>query len=163
MSQLSQAIALAADVHEHHSDKGGYPYILHPLRVMEDAMRVEDGSERVGVVAVLHDVLEDNDKYEPTQLRRMIQERLDPLGAFGLVPGALPILQFLDILTKGVGEDYLGEYIPRIIESQTWCTTIKMADLRDNMTILRQPNLEDRDLQRIQKYHMAYRMLRDAR
>lgn len=152
MSRLSQAIALAADVHEHQTDRGGAPYILHPIRVMEDAMRVEDGSEEAGIVAVLHDVLEDNKKYADHFLRKQI------ITTFGSV-----ILDFLDILTRKDGEDYLESYIKRIIDSGTFCGTVKMADLRDNMTILRQPTLRDKDLQRLQKYHMAYRMLREAR
>ena len=34
MSTLEKAIAIAAQGHEGQVDKGGAPYILHPLRVM---------------------------------------------------------------------------------------------------------------------------------
>lgn len=34
MSTLERAIALGAEVHAGVKDKGGSPYILHPLRVM---------------------------------------------------------------------------------------------------------------------------------
>ena len=34
MSTLERAIAIAAAAHEGVRDKGGHPYILHPLRVM---------------------------------------------------------------------------------------------------------------------------------
>ena len=51
MSQtLERAIAIAATAHEGQVDKGGTPYILHPLKVM---LRVNTLEERI--VAVLHD------------------------------------------------------------------------------------------------------------
>lgn len=51
---LTEAIAIAAKAHRGQVDKGGNPYILHPLRVM---MRCE--SEITRICAVLHDVIED--------------------------------------------------------------------------------------------------------
>ncbi len=54
MSSLERAIALAAQAHAGQVDKGGAPYILHPLRVM---LRLTHPEARI--VAVLHDVLED--------------------------------------------------------------------------------------------------------
>ena len=53
---LGLAIKIAVNVHEGQTDKGGNPYILHPLRVM---MSVESESEKI--VAILHDVVEDSD------------------------------------------------------------------------------------------------------
>ena len=54
MSTLEKAIELAARHHAGQLDKGGMPYILHPLAVM---MAVDD--QRAKIVAVLHDALED--------------------------------------------------------------------------------------------------------
>jgi len=51
---LEQAISIASIAHKGQLDKGGEPYILHPLRVM---MRLKE--ERQRIVAVLHDVVED--------------------------------------------------------------------------------------------------------
>jgi hypothetical protein len=34
MSTLATAIRIAAEVHERQRDKGGAPYVLHPLRMM---------------------------------------------------------------------------------------------------------------------------------
>lgn len=121
-------------------------------------MRVTDGDEETGVVAVLHDVFEDNKKYDRQFLIDKVRDTFGS-GCF----------DWLDILTKSPGEDYLESYIQRIIDNSNLSINenlgieVKMADLRDNMTILRQPTLRDKDLQRIQKYHMAYRMLREAR
>ena len=54
MSTLERAIEIARKAHEGQSDKGGAPYITHPLRVMERA-----GPEEAKMAAVLHDVVED--------------------------------------------------------------------------------------------------------
>ena len=53
---LNKAIKLAEKYHEGQVDKGGKPYIGHPLRVMEGVETLEEK-----VLAVLHDVLEDCD------------------------------------------------------------------------------------------------------
>ena len=53
---LERAIEIAAATHAGQTDKGGAPYILHPLRVM---LRVARGAQQI--VAVLHDVVEDSD------------------------------------------------------------------------------------------------------
>lgn len=149
---LSGAIALAADIHKVQVDKGDRPYILHCIRVMEDAMRVMDGDITTGAVAVLHDTIEDHDhRFTTSGVMREIQ-------GFGST-----VLNYVMNLTHGEGEDYLEEYIPRIAGHSEIAIVVKMADLRDNMTILRQPTLTDKDLLRLQKYHMAYRILREAR
>ncbi|WP_311764816.1 hypothetical protein [Paenibacillus agricola] len=54
MNLLNKAIIIAAKMHDGQTDKGGRPYILHPMRVMQ-AATTED--ERI--VAVLHDLIED--------------------------------------------------------------------------------------------------------
>ena len=55
MSTLERAIVIAAEAHTKKIDKGGAPYILHPLRVM--LMMTDTDSQ---IVAVLHDVVEDH-------------------------------------------------------------------------------------------------------
>lgn len=82
MSTLEQAIIIAATYHSGQKDKGGAPYILHPLAVMA---RV--GSETEKIVAVLHDVLEDTSM------------TAGELAARGF---SAEILSALDVLTKGV-------------------------------------------------------------
>ncbi len=53
---LERAIEIAAAAHRGQADKAGQPYILHPLRVMLACQ-----GEATRIVAVLHDVIEDND------------------------------------------------------------------------------------------------------
>ena len=56
MNPLVKAVAIAANAHLTHApDKGGSPYILHPLRMM---MKMTTDEEKM--VAVLHDVVEDH-------------------------------------------------------------------------------------------------------
>ncbi|MGG1266408.1 HD domain-containing protein [Brevibacillus laterosporus] len=54
MGTLEKAIVIATKAHAGQVDKGGNPYILHPLRVM-----LKMGTEEEMIVAVLHDVIED--------------------------------------------------------------------------------------------------------
>src|SRR6188768_414379 len=54
MSNLEKAIRIAVAAHAGQTDKGGAPYITHPLRLMA---AVETEEEKI--VALLHDVVED--------------------------------------------------------------------------------------------------------
>src|SRR5262245_45562627 len=54
MSNLETAIRIAVTAHAGQKDKGGAPYITHPLRLMA-AVESDDAK----IVAVLHDVVED--------------------------------------------------------------------------------------------------------
>ena len=54
--QLEIAIELAIKYHKGQIDKGGNPYILHPLEVMNNVDRMESK-----IVAVLHDIIEDTE------------------------------------------------------------------------------------------------------
>ena len=51
---LAKAIKIAVESHTGQVDKGGNPYILHPLRVM-----LSLNTEEERIVGVLHDVVED--------------------------------------------------------------------------------------------------------
>lgn len=53
---IELAISIALNAHKGQLDKGGHPYILHPIAVMN---RVETIEEKI--VAVLHDVIEDSE------------------------------------------------------------------------------------------------------
>ena len=55
MSTLERAIEIAVQAHRGQRDRSGQPYILHPLRVM-----AQMESDAASIVAILHDVVEDN-------------------------------------------------------------------------------------------------------
>jgi (p)ppGpp synthase/HD superfamily hydrolase len=95
MSTLERAIVIAAEAHTKENDKGGAPYILHPLRVM---LAMTDTDSRI--VAVLHDVVEDHSP--PWTLDRIRAEGFSET-----------VLEALDAVThrKSEGEEYFS-YTP---------------------------------------------------
>lgn len=111
MTPLSRAIQIAVQAHDGQVDKGGQPYILHPLRVML-AMETEDEQ----IVAVLHDVGEDgteNDRRNAASILTFAQ------------------LDALIILSRPPDETY-SAYIDRVA-GRGIATRVKIADLRDNL------------------------------
>ena len=58
MNMLGKAIEIAVTAHAGQLDKGGNPYILHPLWVMN---KVRHLGETHMIVAILHDSVEDSD------------------------------------------------------------------------------------------------------
>lgn len=137
MSTLERAIAIAAAAHAGVADKGGQPYILHPLRVM---LAVESTEERIA--AVLHDVIEDT----PWTLDQLHQEGFSSV-----------VLQALDALTKRDDEDYLT--FVRRAGSHPVARVVKLADLADNMDLSRLPAPTARDHERLRKYQAAVALL----
>ena len=90
---LEKAISIALSVHKGKTDKGGNPYILHPLRVMLDMTTIEEK-----IVAVLHDVVEDSH----TTIQNLREENYSE-----------EILDALTLLTKNQNQTY-NEYILEI-------------------------------------------------
>ena len=137
---LNKAIEIAAKAHDGQVDKGGNPYILHPLRVM---MNCE--SEAAKICAVLHDVIEDTDI------------TLEGLKSQGFNDETIAAL---DCLTKRERESY-DDFIRRILPNELACC-VKLADLVDNMDLTRIPNPGVEDEERIQKYKQAVDRILDA-
>ena len=139
MSQtLERAIAIAAAAHEGQVDKGGAPYILHPLKVM---LRVNTLEERI--VAVLHDVVED------------CGISFDDLRNEGF---SETVLMAIASVTKVPDESY-EEFIERVAQNPIG-RVVKLADLEENSDLSRiaQPSWED--LERVEKYRRAIGVLR---
>ena len=136
---VSKAVSMAAIAHEGQVDKAGEPYILHPMRVacnFTDTLTV--------IVAILHDVVEDT------------SVTLDDIEeTFGD-----NVRHSVDALTRKEGQDYF-EYIKHIttFPQAYHLVDIKLADLRDNMNILRLPSLTTPDMKRLHKYRKAYTIL----
>lgn len=133
MSTLEKAISIAARAHEGQVDKGGAPYILHPLKVM---LRLAHDEERI--VAVLHDVVEDT----ATTLADLRDE-----GFSDAVLGAI------DALTKREGETY-QVFIERAARDPI-ARRVKLADLAENSDLSRISEPNQKDLDRIEKYRKA--------
>lgn len=130
---LEKAILIAVKAHQGQVDKGGNPYILHPLRVM---FSMKNENEKI--CAVLHDVIEDTNV------------TLDDLKNEGF---SEEVLLALDALTKRKSESY-DEFIDRIINNRVACF-VKLGDLNDNMNLSRIQNPSYKDFERIEKYKKA--------
>lgn len=111
MNYINKALEIAVKAHSGQLDKGGNPYIFHPIRV---ALNCQTEEEKI--VALLHDVIEDTD----TSI-----EQLEAEG-FGK-----EILEAIAHLTKKEGEDYMS-FIKRVATNRV-ATNVKLQDLADNM------------------------------
>ena len=136
---LGTAIALASERFEKKKDKGGKPYILHCLRVMNS---VEHLGEDVMCIAVLHDILEDTN---------MTAIDLINLGFSNRV------INGVTALTKPERTEY-QLYIKSLVYN-TDAVSVKLADLKDNSNITRLKGVTKKDFDRMEKYHLAYTYL----
>lgn len=144
MSALEKALALAVAKHAGTRDKGGVPYIMHPLHVMME-MKKAGCTEDELAAGVMHDIVEDTDV------------TLDDLRTMGFSEA---VVLAVDSVTKREGEA-IDEYRRRVATNQTG-RKIKLQDLRHNMDITRLKNrgrMTDKDLQRLREYAEHYDML----
>ena len=137
MSTLERAIGIAAEAHAGQTDKGGAPYILHPLRVM---MGVE--GERARIAAVLHDVVEDT-AWTFDDLRR---EGFDEA-----------VVAALDGLTRREGETYL-DFCRRAAGNEL-ARQVKLADIDDNLDPARVAALPEENRSLADRYRKARAIL----
>ena len=135
---IKKAINIAFKAHEGQYDKGGYPYIMHPLHLAEE-MTTEDEV----IIALLHDVLEDS------------EISLDFIKEQGF---SEDVTNALVSLTRRKDEEY-SEYIKRIKNTGGIALSVKKADLRHNMALERLENLTEKDKERLIKYKVSYKEL----
>lgn len=138
---LANAIKIASDAHLNQTDRGGHPYILHPLWVMH---KVRHLGEDYMIVAVLHDVVEDT------------EVTLDDLFNINFNNN---ILSALDLLTHKVDIPYM-DYIENLAHNNL-AREVKLRDLEHNSKITRLKGLREKDFQRLQKYQIAYEYLKN--
>jgi (p)ppGpp synthase/HD superfamily hydrolase len=141
--QLHCMIVLATNRHQGQKDKGGMPYILHPLKVMH-YLNTED--TELMAIAVGHDLLEDT--------FRSIEEGVLVLQDMGFSERVI-----LGILccSKVPGETF-EQYEQRVMSNKD-SIKVKMCDLRHNTDIRRLKGLTEADFLRTAKYHKFYKKL----
>lgn len=144
MKQLSQMLVIATQRHDGQTDKGGKPYILHPLKVMH-YLRSED--EELQCIALGHDLIEDTFGKSDIEIVRGKQFLLERGFSYRVVDA-------IDALTKRDGQTY-EEYKQRV-KSNKDAALVKMADLRHNSDIRRLKGVTQNDIERIEKYHKFY-------
>lgn len=124
------ALEIAVSAHEGQRDKGGHPYILHPVQV---ASRVKEHDEQV--VALLHDVVEDTD---------WTLDRLRDAGFSAAVVAAV------DAITRRESESRQA-YLTRC-KADPIAKAVKIADLKHNMDLSRLAVVTERDVRRVEQY-----------
>jgi len=137
MYLLEKALHIALTAHTGQLDKGGEPYILHPLRLF---FSLKGQDEKI--IALLHDVIEDSD---------ITLNQLENDG----FPESITKRVF--ILTRQHHQTY-EEYI-ETVKQDTVATSVKLADLEDNMDRTRLKTLTPKDEERLKKYEWAYHFL----
>lgn len=112
---ISKALKIAYTAHQNQIDKGGIPYVQHPIRVALSCMTDDEK-----IVALLHDVIEDTN---------VTVEELRQAGF------STTIINAIIALTRTDGEDYM-QFIKRLSLNDL-ATSVKIQDLKDNMDIRR--------------------------
>ena len=139
MNLIETSLQIALRAYGGKTDKAGREYILHPLRVM--AKMSTDLERSAGL---LHDVLEDSD---------ITAEQLLAEGI------SAEVVEAVQCLTKREGEDYL-EFVART-RTNSLARRVKIADIEDNIDVLRLSSLHESDYERIRRYHAAWRLLQE--
>ncbi len=141
-TQLSRAILIATMAHDCQYDKGGKPYILHPLHLMNQFMF----DIELATIAVLHDVIEDSNY---------------TLFALSDAGFSKRVIEVLFLLTHQKNVPY-EEYIDNMCDNYD-AIRIKRKDLEHNSDITRLKGVTEKDLARMEKYHKAFIKLGEAR
>lgn len=137
---LSKMLLLAAQRHGSQYDKGGQPYILHPIRVMQS---LNSDDEELNCMAIGHDLVEDTSTSYEELLAMGFTER---------------IVAGICALTNVHGETY--EQIIARISANKDAVLVKLCDLRDNSDIRRLKGVEEKDNRRMAKYHRMFQDLK---
>jgi len=143
--QLSKMLMLAVTRHNGQFDKGGKPYILHPLKVMH---YLKSDDEELQCIALGHDIVEDCFK--------SVEEGMQYLYMQGF---SNRILRGIESMTKLPGEDF--EAYKSRVKSNPDAVLVKMADLRHNTDIRRLKGILEKDFNRMRRYHEFYMELKE--
>lgn len=133
---LAQMLHITTSAHHGQYDKGGNPYILHPLKVMHYTKSLD---EEIQCIALGHDVIEDT---------AVTYQELRDAGISDRV------INGIRALTKLPGQT-LDEYKASVFGNHD-AMIVKSADLRHNSDIRRLKGVTEKDIARIAKYMQFY-------
>ncbi len=143
MTLVERAVRRALEAHAGQKEENGRPYLLHPLRLM---LRMDTETEMAA--AVLHDVVEDT------------ATTLHDLRAEGFPEQVLAAVALLTHDKKNVS---YRKYVERIA-SDPLARKIKLADLEDNLNLLRLRRLGVHETLRLKRYYEAWhRLIREKK
>jgi (p)ppGpp synthase/HD superfamily hydrolase len=133
---LGKMLVLATNAHAGQFDRGGNPYILHPLKVMH-YLKTDD--EELMCMALGHDVVEDTSVTFKDLREAGMSER---------------VIEGIRSLTKMPGQTY-DEY-KEVVFANKDAMRVKMADLRHNTDVRRLKGVSEKDIARMAKYHQFF-------
>lgn len=134
--QISRMILLATIAHQGQFDKGGHPYILHPLKVMHYCKTTD---EITNCMAVGHDLIEDTWVTEQSLRDHGFNEEI----IFGIIG-----------LTNVEGETDEEKF--QRLTRNVRIAKVKLADLRHNTDVRRLKGVTEKDVKRMVRYHNLY-------
>ena len=134
-----KALKLCFEAHKEQVDKSGMPYVFHPFHLAEQ-MKTEEST----IVALLHDLVEDTE-YTINDLTSM---------GFGK-----DITNAIALLTHADGVEYM-DYV-RAIKENPIAKAVKLADLKHNSDLSRLDVINEKALQRKEKYQKAIALLEE--
>lgn len=139
MNRLQLAINIAIVAHEDQYDRGGTPYINHPIY-----LSLQMDTEEEKIVALLHDIIEDSNLFTLEELRLW----------FGNI-----IADAVDCITKrkNTKEKY-EDYLIRVKSNQL-ALKVKLADISHNLCLDRIPEPDEKYMRMKDKYVKALKFL----
>ena len=132
-----KALKLSFAAHKDQLDKSGMPYVYHPFHVAEQME-----TEETVAVALLHDVIEDTDY------------TLEDLKAMGFPDS---VTEALALMTHDDSVPYL-DYVAKLKDNPI-ARAVKLADLRHNSDLSRLDVVDEKALERVEKYRKAIELL----
>ena len=132
-----KALVISFNAHKYQTDKSGMPYVYHPFHLAE---QMDD--EYSTCVALLHDVVEDTDI------------TLDDLKNNGF---PAEVTDAIAMMTHDDAVDYL-DYV-RAMKDNAIARKVKLADLAHNSDLSRLDEVDDKALERVEKYRQAMLIL----
>lgn len=136
---LSTCISIAVEAHASQFDRGGNPYILHPLTVMY-RLREAGYDIYTQCIGVLHDVMEDCQDWTRA---RLLERGVPEL-----------VVDSLELMTHNDSVEYF-DYIEGM-RNDIRCLRVKLEDISHNSDIRRLKGLRQKDFARLERYSKAY-------
>ena len=134
-----KALKLCFEAHKEQVDKSGMPYVFHPFHLAEQMQ-----TEETTVVALLHDLVEDTDY------------TIDDLTSMGFGKN---ITDAIALMTHADNVAYM-DYV-RKIKNNPIAKAVKLADLKHNSDLTRLDVVDEKALQRKEKYQKAIALLEE--
>lgn len=132
-----KAMKIAFAAHKNQTDKNGIPYIYHPIHLAEQM-----ADEKTICVALLHDVVEDTD----ITFEQLVREGFPD-----------DIIEALKLLTHDDSIQYM-DYVKEI-KSNPIAAAVKLADLKHNSDLTRLDVIDEKAINRAEKYENAISLL----